>query len=261
MAGAMYSVYQLYGRADLAPFRNKPFLYFKEQGLRVTSKIYHMVFMKNIEADLTVFDIKDDYNTLFFPKKIEASDVILINRNCVLYAYFCDGDDFLLIEGFIPNSSSNAVIEYNTKDYVISGYGGKWYSTESLNINGKNYYLMEHQELGKSTFWIILDEMGEVVIDKVSDGFRGDIIECIKNCMGNASGGNTKLENWQKAYENGEYLRTAEINEEANYNMIDGRINNIKRPSVLKRLNRKKQEVSARYGNSNGAVRDGIVKK
>ena len=43
--------------------------------------------------------------------------------------------------------------------------------------------------------------------------------------------------------------------------MIDGRINNIKRPSVLKRLNCKKQEVSARYGNSGGAVRDGIVKK
>ena len=35
-----------------------------------------------------------------------------------------------------------------------------------------------------------------------------------------------QLENWQKAQENGEYLRSAEITEEQNYNMIDGLMNN-----------------------------------
>lgn len=260
MSGAMYSVYQLYGRADLLPFRNKPYSYFKDQGLKITSKIYHMIFMKDMEKDLTIFDIRDDYETIFPDKKIEPSDVILVNRNCVLYAYFCDGDDFLLIEGFIPNSSSDAVIEYNTKDYIIEGYGGEWYAAESLNINGKNYYLMEHQELGKSTFWIILNEMGEVIVDKVSDGFRGDVINIIKNRVRSASGGGRRLENWQKAYENGEYLRTAELSEEQNYNMIDGVINN-KRPSVLGRLIEKKQEVSSKYGSSGGAQRDEIIKK
>ena len=35
------------------------------------------------------------------------------------------------------------------------------------------------------------------------------------------------MENWQKSYENGEYLRSAEITEEQNYNMIDGRMNNL----------------------------------
>ena len=34
------------------------------------------------------------------------------------------------------------------------------------------------------------------------------------------------MENWQKAYENGEYLRSAEMTEEQNYNMIDERLNN-----------------------------------
>lgn len=54
-------------------------------------------------------------------------------------------------------------------------------------------------------------------------------------------------ENWQKAYENGEYLRSAEITEEQNYNMIDGRMNNLPvkprkigtRISVLDRLHLK----------------------
>ena len=37
----------------------------------------------------------------------------------------------------------------------------------------------------------------------------------------------TPLENWQKYMENGEYLRSSEIDEEQNYNMIDGRRNNM----------------------------------
>ena len=62
------------------------------------------------------------------------------------------------------------------------------------------------------------------------------------------------LETWQKAYENGEYLRSAEITEEQNYNMIDGRMNNLppkprkigKRISVLDRLHLKQAEIAKR---------------
>ena len=64
------------------------------------------------------------------------------------------------------------------------------------------------------------------------------------------------MDNWQKYMENGEYLRSAEITEEANYNMIDGLRNNSapkdkkKRPkeSVLAKLNEKKEEVARRTG-------------
>ena len=64
------------------------------------------------------------------------------------------------------------------------------------------------------------------------------------------------LENWQKAYENGEYLRSAEITEEQNYNMIDGRMNNLplkprkigERISVLDRLHLKQAEIARKGG-------------
>jgi len=61
------------------------------------------------------------------------------------------------------------------------------------------------------------------------------------------------LENWQKSYQNGEYIRSAESGEEANYNMIDGLHNNRrkrkkgkKRRSVIKRLHEKQMEVVRR---------------
>ena len=65
-----------------------------------------------------------------------------------------------------------------------------------------------------------------------------------------------KLDNWQKYMENGEYLRSAEITEEANYNMIDGLKNNVapkdkknrQKESVLTKLNEKKEEVARRSG-------------
>ena len=65
-----------------------------------------------------------------------------------------------------------------------------------------------------------------------------------------------KLDNWQKYMENGEYLRSAEITEEANYNIIDGLKNNAapkekkNRPkeSVLAKLNEKKEEIARRTG-------------
>ena len=56
--------------------------------------------------------------------------------------------------------------------------------------------------------------------------------------------------------ENGEYLRSAEITEEANYNMIDGLKNNAapkdkknrQKESVLAKLNEKKEEIAIRSG-------------
>ena len=61
-----------------------------------------------------------------------------------------------------------------------------------------------------------------------------------------------ELANWQKVMDNGEYLRSAEMAEEANYNMIDGLMNNVRkkkdkdkpRESVLARLRLNQKKVA-----------------
>ena len=51
------------------------------------------------------------------------------------------------------------------------------------------------------------------------------------------------LENWQKSYENGEYLRSAEMAEEQNYSMIDGRMINMPaKPIIQKRCTGRKRK-------------------
>ena len=62
-----------------------------------------------------------------------------------------------------------------------------------------------------------------------------------------------ELANWQKVMDNGEYLRSAEMTEEANYNMIDGLMNNTPkkkdknapRRSVLKRLHNHQKKIAS----------------
>ena len=57
------------------------------------------------------------------------------------------------------------------------------------------------------------------------------------------SGVRPPLEKWQKSYENGEYLRSAEMAEEQNYSMIDGRMNNMPpKPIIHKRRTRRKRK-------------------
>lgn len=59
------------------------------------------------------------------------------------------------------------------------------------------------------------------------------------------------LADWQKYMENGEYLRSAEMSEEQNYNMIEGRSNNTapkksERTSVLTKLHQKQAGIANR---------------
>ena len=62
-----------------------------------------------------------------------------------------------------------------------------------------------------------------------------------------------ELANWQKVMDNGEYLRSAEMAEEDNYNMIDGLMNNTPkkkdknapRRSVLKRLRNHQKKIAS----------------
>lgn len=108
---------------------------------------------------------------------------------------------------------------------------------------------------------VVLDQKGNVLVDSTYNGFddvvKQKILDSLHPPVQEQSGNSKpKLDNWQKYMENGEYLRSVEITEEANYNMIDGLKNNAapkdkknrQKESVLAKLNEKKEEVARRSG-------------
>ena len=111
---------------------------------------------------------------------------------------------------------------------------------------------MEHSVYGAQAANVVLDSEGKLVADHVFHGFDETVKQQIREYL-HPPAKEPKPEklNWQKAYENGEHLRSAEITEEQNYNMIDGRMNNLplkpwkigNRISVLDRLHLKQRKL------------------
>lgn len=143
------------------------------------------------------------------------------------------------------------MISLATTNFQIEGKEGSWLAFDNLVVEGKEFFLMEHTTYGKNAAWVVVDGTGKLIVDQVTTGFDETVKEQIVSYLHpqeiREKGGKLVLENWQKAYENGEYLRSAEITEEQNYNMIDGRMNNLPvkprkmgtRISVLDRLHLK----------------------
>ncbi len=148
-------------------------------------------------------------------------------------------------------------------------------------MNEKKWFLMEHEEYGTRAAYVILSEDGAVVMNDCYNGFDEEARRNIQNLCSNRQQKNRnskdnsryrhklntigqtqpegrekkkpELANWQKVMDNGEYLRSAEMTEEANYNMIDGLMNNTlkkkdknaPRRSVLKRLRNHQKKIAS----------------
>ena len=153
---------------------------------------------------------------------------------------------------------------------------------------------MEHEEYGTRAAYVILSEDGAVVMNDCYNGFDEEARRNIQNFMQQQAVNEQErqkqqqmqpnqtqqlpeqqkkkpeLANWQKVMDNGEYLRSAEMAEEANYNMIDGLMNNIPRKkdknaprrSVLKRLrNHQKKIASQRKGQPQKEIEEEMERK
>lgn len=186
----------------------------------VKAENYEQIYFGLLEDNKKTYQLRKDLEKQIEPgKKLEVGDVIVTNREGLAVSHYVDTDTLLTLPGFINLTDSDAVIKVDTEDYEIEQYPGKWRSVDYLIFEGKSYFLMENQ--------------------------KGATKE--------------RLSVWQKYFINGEYLRSAEMAEEQNYNMIDGRINNLlpkkenpevpkKRKSVLLRLYKHRYEVAKKQG-------------
>lgn len=119
-----------------------------------------------------------------------------------------------------------------------------------LPIDGKQFFLLEHTEYRDKVPAVVLDAYGKIMADNVKNGFDDDVKHQIRDQIRPQE--ETKptpqkqqlqrLEIWQKYYQNGEWLRQAESGGEANYDMVDGRVNNLPmQPKKPKQRNVRRQ--------------------
>ena len=203
----------------------------------------------------------------FHGHSISVSDVLVLNNAGIVTSYYVEKEGFTVIAGFIRKNSSGALVSLDTADFHIEGKEGRWLAFDSIIIDGRQFFLMEHETYGKDAAWVVLDEDGKLIVDNAYHGFSQTVLQQIKEYLDPVQNvtrlqvqelpsGNSKekqpLEDWQKYMENGEYLRSIESGEEQNYSFIDGNKNNCKknngRASVLKKLRQKQAEIAKRSG-------------
>lgn len=275
-----FAVYQLKNIPENRKIRFRPYSTLQEKGIQIQYKDYTQVYLAQTQPGDEPEQIRRRFNKklprTFHGHSISVSDVLVLNKDGVVISYYVEKDGFTVIAGFIQKGSSGALVSIDTSDFHIEGKEGHWHAFDSIIIDGRHFFLMEHETYGKEVAWVVLDEEGKIIVDHTYQGFDQMALQQIKDYLnppqltaepqkqeipdGNiqTQSGNAMdkppLENWQRYMENGEYLRSSEIDEEQNYNMIDGRRNNMPpkgkngRASVLAKLHRKQAEIAKRYG-------------
>lgn len=165
----------------------------------------------------------------------EVSDVLVLNQNGEIHCYYVNEDYPQLLSGFIRLNPSGTLVTLDTENYRISGKPGNWMATDDIIIDGKQFYLMEHQEYHRQVAYIILDSYGKMIMEECKNGFDEKTKQKLHELMKTPEQREQeyqkykeRLEHYQKFFENGTYERSWESGTEENYNMVDGQVNNLK---------------------------------
>ena len=282
MSTSQCAVYQVKETPEYRDVRFRSYEKLRSEGKSVSIENYQQVYIGRIQPGETPADIKIRLQKQrpknFKGHSIGCSDVIVITDDGKTTAYYVNKDGFIIIPEFLTiKSSSDTRLSIDTTGYEIEGKKGTWLAQDYILMNEKKWFLMEHEEYGTRAAYVILSEDGAVVMNDCYNGFDEEARRNIQNFMQQQAAKEQQrqqqmqanqiqqsperqkkkpeLANWQKVMDNGEYLRSAEMAEEANYNMIDGLMNNVRkekdkdkpRESVLARL-RLNQEKIAKQG-------------
>ena len=277
---AVYRLKKGLGQKEALRYRSWEFL--RKFHIQVSADDYERICSSPFAWNFTPQDLRrqlEEGLPAASGQALEISDVITVTQGGSTTVYYVDVRDLVVLDGFFHSGGSSALLTIDTTDYQIEGRPGIWLAAEEKWIDGQHFFLMQSQQFGKNAAYAVLDEQGRVAAQDTAKGFTEEVIRQIRAYMERQNAARPlpagtsaapPLENWQKSYENGEYLRSAEMAEEQNYSMIDGRMNNMPpkgtahqrpsrkrrkgklplkgRESVLKRLREYQEELSVRNG-------------
>ena len=279
-----FAVYRLKkGLWENEALRYRSWNYLKKFHIQAQSDRYEQVCVSPFSWDLDASDLRRQLENGLpaapSGEKLEISDVLTVTKDGITTAYYVDPEKLIVLTGFFHTTASTALLSIDTTDYQIEGRAGNFLAADEIWIDGQHFFLMQSQQFGKNAAYVVLDSNGKVAAEDTTVGFTEEVIRQIREYIQRQNvakeipareAATPPLENWQKSYENGEYLRSAEMAEEQNYSMIDGRMNNMPakgsahqrparkrrkgklplkgRESVLKRLKEYQDELATQRG-------------
>lgn len=256
-AGKQFAVYRLKQGLGLAEaLRHRSWSFLQKYHVRITSDQYEQICVSPFSWDLEPPDLRRQLEkglpAANSGDKLEISDVLAVTRDGITTAYYVDPDKLVVLTGFFHTTASAALLSIDTTDYQIEGRPGNWLAADEIWIDGQHFFLMESQQFGRKAAYAVLDSNGKQAAQDTVVGFSEEVIRQLREYMERQNAARTEpvrtsatppFENWQKSFENGEYLRSAEMAEEQNYSMIDGRMNNLppKAPAHQRQMRKRRK--------------------
>lgn len=180
-----FAVYQLKNIPENRQIRFRSYKALQEKGIPVKHENYEQVYLGKMRSEETPENIRE-YLDRQLPKRfkghsISVSDILVLNKSGVVTSYYVEKEGFTVITGFIRRASSGALVSFETKNFHIEGKEGSWVAFDSTMVDGKEFFLMEHETYGKEAAWVVVDETGKVVVDQVYHGFEPDVLQRIRD--------------------------------------------------------------------------------
>lgn len=262
MNSNQFAVYQVRMGAEFRTLRFRPYSELQENHLRVDVGNYEQVYLSQMSPDDSVQTIRkrleEKIPKSFKGYSISVSDVIVMNKAGVVSSYYVDKDKSIALAGFLRLNSSGSLVSMDTKGFKIDGKPGTWLACDDAIVDGKQFFLMQNEQMKNSAACVIVNDNGKVIVNE-AEKFNESAIQKIREFLhppvAHQQPTSPPKENWQRFCENGEYVRTVEGSEEQNYSFVDGNKNNPKRqekngkrPSILKKLHEKQAEIARRSG-------------
>ncbi len=95
----------------------------------------------------------------------EVSDVLVLNKNGEISCYYVDEELSTVSGRIVRINTSGALITTKTENYQIDGKGN-WIATDTVIIDGKQFYLMNIRYTEIQAQGVILDAYGKMVVEE-----------------------------------------------------------------------------------------------
>lgn len=235
-----FGIYQLKRDDSMRDYRFEDLEALEKYGLAVKKENYELIYKAPLTDGESLESLFERFNLRhpedFRGHSMSVSDVIILHKDGVNTAYYCDSFGFAEVNQFLL--SDNQVVDMKTSGLIVEGHVGGWHAIDHKEIDSEKYYLMEHDAYGDEAAGIIVNSQGKLMLDEIFNGFDEETMEQLKELR------SSNRENW---------LKNAEMSTEDDYSMLDGILNNgvsedVKRqdekPSVLGKLKELKADVA-----------------
>ncbi len=197
--GNEFAIYQIpnEGRGRENLFVNMDFL--KLYGREVDSLSYKMVYHRELNAefpedlDRIYFEFNTHHPEGYEGRSLSVSDIVVMKQEGEIRAYFTDDVGFKEAPYFVHDRENYLQVKESIDDkgivmedsvgIEVEQHEGTWHTKEARELNGKTFYLMEHDEFGDSVANVIVDGNGILIAQELENGFDDGAMLAIKESL------------------------------------------------------------------------------